>query len=151
MAEFLGRGNLLLDLYAGVGTHGFALRDRFKRVIGVEGVRSAVADAKATIKSGRIDNIEILANPIHRTIRRLRSEKADAIILNPSAAGAEPPVLETVIESSARSLAYLSCDPKTLGRDLAVLVDRGFDLVTAQAVDMMPQTRQIETLALLRR
>ena len=151
MAEFLGRGNLLLDLYAGVGTHGFALRDRFKRVICVEGVRSTVADAKATIKSGRIDNIEILANPIHRTIRRLRSEKADAIILNPSAAGAEPPVLETVIESSARSLAYLSCDPKTLGRDLAVFVDRGFDLVTAQAVDMMPQTRQIETLALLRR
>ena len=47
MAEFLGRGDLLLDLYAGVGTHGLALRDRFKRVLCVEGVRSAVADAKA--------------------------------------------------------------------------------------------------------
>jgi len=151
MAEFLGNGELLLDLYAGVGTHGLALREHFKRVLCVEGVRSAVADAKATIKTGRVDNIEILANPIHRVIRRLQAEKADAIILNPSAAGAEPPVLETVIDSTARSVAYLSCDPKTLGRDLRVLTDGGFKLITAQAIDMMPQTRQIETLALLRR
>ena len=151
MAEFLGRGDLLLDLYAGVGTHGLALREHFKRVLCVEGVRSSVADAKASIKHGRVENVEILANPIHRVIRRLRSEKADAIILNPSAAGAEPPVLETVIDSSARSLAYLSCDPKTLGRDLLALIEGGFELVSAQAIDMMPQTRQIETLALLRR
>jgi len=151
MTEFFGSGDLLLDLYAGVGTHGLALRKQFKRVLCVEGVRIAVADAKATIKTGRVDNVEILANPIHRVIRRLRSEKADAVILNPSAAGAEPPVLETVIDSTARAVAYLSCDPKTLGRDLRVLTDGGFKLVTAQAIDMMPQTRQIETLALLRR
>ena len=151
MAAFLGGGNLLFDLYAGVGTHGLALRQSFRRVLCVEGVRSSVADAKASIKAGRVDNVEILGDPIHRTIRRLRSEKPDAIILNPSAAGADPPALEAIIDSPARSLAYLSCDPTTLARDMAFLIKGGYKLVTVQAVDMMPQTRQVEALAFLRR
>ncbi len=151
MAAFLDRGRLLVDLYAGVGTHGLALRRRFRQVLCVEGVRSSVADGRASIKTGHVDNVEILANPIRRAIRRLRSERPEAVILNPSAAGADPPVLETIIASPARSLAYLSCDPSTLTRDLAVLIDGGFGLVTVQPIDMMPQTRQVEALALLRR
>jgi len=151
MAEFLGGGNLLLDLYAGVGTHGLALRQSFRHILGVEGVRSSVADARASVKAGRVDNVEILANPIHRALRRLRSARPDAVILNPSAAGAEPPILEMIAGSPARSLAYLSCNPTTLARDLAVLIKGGFRLHTVQAIDMMPQTRQVEALALLRR
>jgi len=151
MAEFLRGGKLLVDLYAGVGTHGLALRQQFRRVLCVEGVRSSVADGRATIKAGRVDNVEILANPIHRAQRRLRSEQPDAIILNPSAAGTDPPTLEMIIDSPARSVAYLSCDPSTLTRDLAGLIEGGFQLVTIQAIDMMPQTRQVEALAFLRR
>ncbi len=151
MTDFFANGGLLLDLYAGVGTHGLALRRQFRRVLCVEGVRSSVADARASITEGRVDNVEVLASPIHRAQRRLRSEKPDAVILNPSRAGAERPALETIIASPTRSLAYLSCDPSTLSRDLALLISGGFKLVTAQAVDMMPQTRQVEALALLRR
>lgn len=151
MADFFAQGDLLLDLYAGVGTHGLALRRLFRRVLCVEGVRSSVADARASIAAGRVDNVEVLANPIHRAQRRLRSEKPDAVILNPSRAGAEQSALETIIASPARSLAYLSCDPSTLSRDLALLISGGFKLVSIQAVDMMPQTRQVEALALLRR
>jgi len=151
MAEFLGSGKLLVDLYAGVGTHGLALRHHFRRVLCVEGVRSSVADGRATMKTGHVDNVEILANPIHRALRRLHSERPDAVILNPSAAGADPPALEMIIDSPARSLAYLSCDPSTLVRDLAALIEGGFQLVTIQAIDMMPQTRQVEALAFLRR
>ena len=151
MAAFLGGGNLLLDLYAGVGTHGLALRKDFRRVLCVEGVRSSVADARASIKEGQVDNVEILANPIHRTLRRLRSERPEAVILNPSGVGADLPALGAIIESPARSVAYLSCNPTTLARDLAALIDGGFKLVTVQAIDMMPQTRQVEALAFLRR
>jgi tRNA/tmRNA/rRNA uracil-C5-methylase (TrmA/RlmC/RlmD family) len=151
MAEFLDGGKLLVDLYAGVGTHGLALRQRFRRVLCVEGVRSSVADAKASIKAGGVKNVEILGSPIHRAQRRLRSERPEAIILNPSAAGADPPTLEMIVSSSARRVAYLSCDPTTLTRDLAALIKGGFKLVTVQAIDMMPQTRQVEALAFLRR
>jgi 23S rRNA (uracil1939-C5)-methyltransferase len=110
-----------------------------------------VADARASITAGRVDRVEILASPLRRAIRRLRSERPDAVILNPSAAGAEPPVLEAIVGPPARRLAYLSCDPATLARDLGMLVRGGFELATVQAVDMMPQTSQIEALALLRR
>ncbi len=151
MAAFLGAGNLLIDLYAGVGTHGLALRQHFRRVLGVEGVRASVADARASIKAGRVDSIDILASPIHRALRRLRAEKPDAVILNPSRAGVDPQILAMVIDSSARALTYLSCDPDTLARDLAVLIDGGFELITAQVIDMMPQTRQVEALACLKR
>ncbi len=123
MAEFLDGGKLLVDLYAGVGTHGLALRRRFRRVLCVEGVRSSVADAKASIKAGRVENVEILGSPIHRAQNRLRSERPDAIILNPSAAGADPPTLEMIVSSPTQRVAYLSCDPTTLVRDLGS-VDR---------------------------
>ena len=151
MAEFLDGGKLLVDLYAGVGTHGLALRQRFRRVLCVEGVRSSVADAKASIKAGRVENVEILGSPIHRAQNRLRSERPDAVILNPSAAGADPPTLEMIVSSPTQRVAYLSCDPTTLVRDLAALIEGGFQLVTLQAIDMMPQTRQVEALAFLRR
>ena len=151
MAEFLDGGKLLVDLYAGVGTHGLALREQFRRILCVEGVRSSVADGRASIKAGHVDNVEILASPIHRAQRRLRSERPDAIILNPSAAGADPPTLEMIVSSPAQRVAYLSCDPTTLVRDLATLIEGGFQLVTIQAIDMMPQTRQVEALAFLRR
>jgi len=151
MAAFFGEGELLLDLFAGVGTHVLALRRNFSRVICVEGVRSSAADAKASVKTAGVKNVEIIGDPIHRAQRRISRERPEAVILNPSAAGADSSTLKTVIASPARSVAYLSCDPSTLARDLAVLVEGGFTLATAQVVDMMPQTRQIETLALLRR
>ncbi|REJ74793.1 MAG: 23S rRNA (uracil(1939)-C(5))-methyltransferase RlmD [Acidobacteria bacterium] len=151
MRDFFTEGRVLLDLYAGVGTHGLALRDRFRRVLCVEGVRSAVADARATIRRASVDNVEVVASPIHRAVRRLSGEKADAVVLNPSAAGADRATLDLILSSQARSLAYLSCDPTTLVRDLAVLRGGGWKLVSAQAIDMMPQTSQIEALALLRR
>jgi len=151
MADFLGSGKLLVDLYAGVGTHGLALRDQFRNVLCIEGVRRSVADARATIKAGKVKNVETLASPMRRALHRLSSESPEAVILNPSAAGADQPALETITSSTARSVAYLSCDPNTLARDLMVLSKGGFKLVSAQAIDMMPQTRQVEALALLRR
>ena len=151
MAAFFGDGHLLLLTPSARGTRCIALRSLFRSVLCVEGVRSSVADARASISAGRVDNVEVLANPIHRAQRRLRSEKPDAVILNPSRIGADPPALEMITASTARSLAYLSCDPATLSRDLAMLIDGGFSLVTVQAVDMMPQTRQVEALAFLRR
>jgi 23S rRNA (uracil1939-C5)-methyltransferase len=117
----------------------------------VEGVRASVADAKATIKAGRVDNVEVMAMPIKRALPRLRSSGADAVVLNPSRDGAERAALEAIIASPARALAYLSCNPETLARDLSVLAGGAFEIVSVQAIDMMPQTLQVEALALLRR
>ena len=151
MADFLGHGECLADLYSGVGTHGLALRERFDRLLFVEGVRAAVADTKATLKCYGIDHARVVARPVERSIRDLLDARPDAVVMNPSRAGATREVLDALATSEVRRVAYLSCEPETLARDLDALVRQGFDLVSLQPIDMMPQTRQVEALALLER
>ena len=151
MAELLGRGDVLADLYSGVGTHGLALRRGFRRVVCIEGARSAVADTKATIRRYQLTGVEVIARPVERALKPLVAAKPDCVVMNPSRAGVKLAVLEALAASKARKIVYLSCDPSTLCRDLDFLVGTGFRLVSAQPIDMMPQTRQIEAIALLRR
>lgn len=151
MAEFLGRGEVLADLYSGVGTHGLVLRPRFRRVLCIEGARSAVADTRATIERHGLTDAEVIARPVERALKPLVAARADCVVMNPSRAGAKRVVLEALAGSEARRIVYLSCDPGTLSRDLDFLAECGFRLVSAQPIDIMPQTRQVEAIALLRR
>ena len=151
IAEFLGRGRVLADLYAGVGTHGLALRRNFQRVLFVEGVRSAVADLKDTIRRHSIPGAEVAAASVERAVGQLSRQAPDAVILNPSRAGAFESVLEAIAATPASRIAYLSCEPATLCRDLEMLQRRGFRTRSVQPIDMMPQTAQVEALALLER
>jgi 23S rRNA (uracil1939-C5)-methyltransferase len=151
MEGFFERGDVLADLYAGVGTHGLALRHRFKRLLFAEGNRSAVADLKSTARTHSITDLRISPVSVERGLDRLRDEAPDAVVLNPSRAGARPEVLDAVSHCPVTKLAYLSCDPKTLCRDLDLLYRKGFTIRSVQPIDMMPQTRQVEALALLTR
>jgi 23S rRNA (uracil1939-C5)-methyltransferase len=149
MRDFLEGGKLLADLYAGVGTHGLALGAGFERVLFAEGTRSAVADLKSSLRARGITGAEILARSVERSLEELRRRAPDAFVLNPSRAGAEESVLEAAGETPATQLAYLSCEPATLCRDLDSLARKGFETQSVQPIDMMPQTRQVEALALL--
>ncbi|MEM1182784.1 MAG: 23S rRNA (uracil(1939)-C(5))-methyltransferase RlmD [Acidobacteriota bacterium] len=151
MGSFLGRGDSLLDLYSGVGTHGLALARRFRRVTAIEGVRSSVADARSTIKRYGLRHVSVVPKPVERSLKAVAAAEADAVILNPSRAGAKEEVLDALALSPAKKLIYLSCEPKTLSRDLDRLVANGFRLVSVRPIDMMPQTHQVEAMALLRR
>lgn len=151
MAAFLEGGRRLADLYAGVGTHGLALREAFGRVLFVEGTRSAIGDLKATVRAHGIGNADIVPASVERSLEKIGSAAPDAIVLNPARTGAEASVLAAVAASPAKKIAYLSCEPVTLARDLDLLGEAGFETVSVQPIDMMPQTRQVEALALLRR
>ncbi len=151
MEQFFGRGDVLADLYAGVGTHGLALRRQFRRVLFSEGNRSAVADLKSTIRARRIGDIRIAPVAVERGLDQLREEAPDAVVLNPSRAGARETVLDAIAQCPVTKLVYLSCNPATLCRDLDLLCRLGFKVRSVQPIDMMPQTRQVEALALLTR
>lgn len=151
MDDYLTGGKLLIDLYAGVGTHGFALGHKYRRVLFAEGTRAAVADLKSTARAIGRDDVEVLPVAVERSLGKLRDRRPDAIVLNPSRAGALQPVLDMVGTSSAKQVVYLSCEPKTLCRDLDILARHGFETVSLQPIDMMPQTGQVEALALLER
>ena len=78
-------------------------------------------------------------------------EEADAVLLNPPRQGCRPAVLQALIERGAERLAYLSCSPDSLARDLAVLVEAGFSVDQLTPLDMMPQTPHLEVFARLSR
>ncbi len=151
MRAFFGGGTVLADLYAGVGTHGLALREAFARVILVEGVTAAVRDARASVAASRARGVTVMGAPVERAMGHVRAQEPDAIVLNPSREGCKPGVLDEVAQSRASRVAYLSCEPVTLARDLVRLVRGGFTVESVEPVQMMPQTAQVEALALLSR
>jgi len=150
MGAWLTGGDLLIDLYAGVGTHGLALGHKYSKVLFAEGTRAAVADLRLNARAMGREEVEVLPTAVVRSLTKLRERRPDAIVLNPSRAGAQEPVLEMVGDSSAKQVVYLSCEPETLCRDLDMLAGLGYETVSIQPIDMMPQTNQVEALALLR-
>ncbi|MDH3626425.1 MAG: 23S rRNA (uracil(1939)-C(5))-methyltransferase RlmD [Acidobacteriota bacterium] len=151
METFFGGGKMLADLYSGVGTHGLALRKGFEEVFFAEGNRSAIADLKATMRARKLGDYRVSAVSVERGLAKLKDAAPDAVVLNPSRAGAEESVLETIARCPTKKIAYLSCDPDTLCRDLEILRRKKFTIQSVQPIDMMPQTRQVEALALLTR
>jgi 23S rRNA (uracil1939-C5)-methyltransferase len=138
--------DVLLDLYCGVGTFGLALAPLARRVIGVEESAAALKDAHYNARD--LANVEFLAGRTEDVLASL-DERVDAAIVDPPRIGCRPGALEALVRLAPRRLAYVSCDPASLARDLRVLVDGGFALRTVQPVDMFPQTAHVETVALL--
>jgi 23S rRNA (uracil1939-C5)-methyltransferase len=137
------RGGLLIDAFAGVGTFAVIFANRFRHVIAIEESVSATKDAKANIHE--TPNIRIQVGKVEEVLPAIEDEP-DAIILDPPRAGCAPPVLQAVARLRPRVVAYVSCNPATLARDLRALVDGGYRIERVTPVDMFPQTGHIESV-----
>ncbi len=146
---------VLADLFCGVGTWGLLLASSqgagIERLLGIEEVESAIDCAKANARQlGLSDRTAFRAGRVEQMFPRLaRKEPVDAVILNPGRPGCRGEVLGTLLRSGARRAVYLSCNPYTLARDLIVLRRGGMRATQVIPVDMMPQTDQVEAMALL--
>jgi 23S rRNA (uracil1939-C5)-methyltransferase len=149
------RGRLALDLFAGAGLFTVALTKQFERVIGVESNLAAAKDLEANLKeSGG-------ASPAsrHTTTESFLAhwhETPDLVILDPPRAGVEAEALARLKKLAPGRIHYLSCDPATLGRDLALLVGAAdapgpYEIETVNLFDIFPQTYHMEVLVRLRR
>lgn len=141
-------GELLVDAYGGVGTFAVLLARAAGRVIGIEESPAAVKDARHN--AADLPNVEILEGKTERVLPRLEA-RSDAVVLDPARVGCQPEVLEALVARAVPRVVYVSCDPATLARDLASLVERGYRLHHVQPLDMFPQTYHIESVALLTR
>ncbi|WGP04710.1 TRAM domain-containing protein [Bacillus subtilis] len=135
----------ITDLYCGVGLLGIsAARATGAPLFGVEGVEAAIAHAR--------DNAaDLEARFLALGVDRARLPDSDVIILDPPRAGAGRKATSAIIESSARTLVYVSCDPATLARDLAALTGEGFEIESLTGFDLFPLTAHLETVTVLRR
>lgn len=143
--------NQLLDLYCGNGNLSLPLAGCVKSVTGVEGFPLSVASAVDNARQLRVNNSTFLCNDVADWVQEKidHSTRYDLILLDPPRAGAVDCV-KKLTTFNARRIVYVSCDPGTLARDLAILCGgAGYSLIEATPLDMFPQTGHLETVALL--
>ena len=143
----------IADVYCGIGTISLLLAQKAKRVIGIENVPDAVEDAKRNAIANGISNVEFICASAEQALPELISNglKPDVIVLDPPRKGCDHDAILAIIESEAKQLLYISCDPATLARDCRLLAQGGFQILCAQPVDMFPHTAHVETIVLLQR
>jgi 23S rRNA (uracil1939-C5)-methyltransferase len=139
--------DVVLDAYCGVGTFSILLAPFVQQVIGIEESMAAIHDAE--LNAADLRNASFYAGKVEKLLPVLES-KPTAVVLDPARVGCEAPALEALAAMAPSRLVYVSCDPATLSRDLAILRDRGFALQSVQPLDMFPQTYHVECVAVLR-
>ena len=147
------RQDTVLDLYCGVGTITLAMASAAGKVIGVEVVPQAVEDARDNAKRNGIENAEFFCGDAGQAALQLEREgvRPDVVVVDPPRKGLNADTIEALSRMSPRRIVYVSCDPATLSRDVALLKERGYKLQTAQAADLFPRCAHVETVALLGR
>jgi len=139
------------DLYTGTGTIANFIAKSAKKVIGVEYVPEAIEDAKVNSQLNNIENTKFFAGDMKEVFNDeflAQHGKADVIITDPPRAGMHPDVINTLLNIGANKIVYVSCNPATQARDLALL-DEKYKVTAVQPVDMFPQTHHVENVVLL--
>lgn len=151
--EFAGlTGNeTVLDLYCGIGTITLCLAKAAKRVIGAEIVPPAIRDAKENALRNHVENAEFFCGDAADIAAKLESDglRPDVVTVDPPRKGLAPEVIASVAAMGPEKVVYVSCDPATLGRDVKIFREFGYEAKRAAAVDMFPGTAHVETVCQL--
>lgn len=141
--ELVGEARTVADLYAGVGAYGRMLAPHVQKVVAIEEVPQAAkaathrAPPNLSVQAGRVEDLPL-------------AERFDAVVLNPARRGCDPRALAHLATRTDR-MVMVSCGPETLARDLDVLAAHGLRVKALHAVDLFPQTAEVEAVVLLER
>lgn len=145
------KDDIVYDLYTGTGTIANFIAREVKKVIGIEYVPEAIDDAKINSEFNNIDNTQFYVGDI-KTVLNLdfyaKNGKPDIVITDPPRAGMHEDVISAIIKSEAQKIVYVSCNPATQARDLALL-SVNYEVEKIQPVDMFPHTHHVENVVLL--
>ena len=145
------KNDTVLDLYCGVGTITLAMAKAAGRVIGVEVVPQAVEDARDNASRNGIENAEFFCGDAGQAALELEKQgvRADVVVVDPPRKGLNADTIEALHRLSPRRIVYVSCDPATLARDVALLKERGYQVKDAVAADLFPRCAHVETIVCL--
>ena len=144
------KSSTVFDLYCGTGTISLFMAQRAKKVYGIEIVDDAVKNAKENAKNNGIENARFYSGAVEDIIEDLYNDgvSADVVVLDPPRKGSDQKTLDIIKKMNPSKIVYVSCDPATLARDLKYLTEGGFEVKRVVPVDMFPQTRHVEAVAL---
>lgn len=147
------KGGIALDLYAGVGLFALQLARNYQHVIATEVNAQASYWARQNIKDSGLSNVEYYALSTERWLSQYarKTKGVELVVLDPPRVGITRKALTQIVSMNPREIVYVSCDPNTLARDLRILLDSGYKLVSVTGLDLFPQTYHIETVAKLQR
>ncbi|NTW02742.1 MAG: class I SAM-dependent RNA methyltransferase [Oscillochloris sp.] len=143
-------GTRLLDIYSGVGTFALPLATHLAQVVAVEENPSATADGVRSLPYNGITNVEFIQAAAERVLSRINGP-FNAAVVDPPRRGCHPVVMEELARLAPPCLAYISCHPGILARDVGALLKIGYHLDLVQPIDLFPQTPHIECVVILRR
>lgn len=151
-AALTGR-ETVIDAFCGIGTISLFLARKAGKVLGLEIVPAAVKDARENARLNMINNAEFIAGKVEELMPKLYRQgvRPDLVVLDPPRKGCEKSALEAIGGMKPQRLVYVSCDPGSLARDLAILSGLGYKTVEVQPVDMFPQTAHCEAVARIER
>ena len=143
--------DLVLDLYCGVGTITLAMAKVAGKVIGVEVVPQAVADAKENAKRNHIENAEFFCGDAGQAALKLEEQgiRPNVVVVDPPRKGLNEDTIAALANMQPRRIVYVSCDPATLARDVALLKEKGYALKNAMAADLFPRCAHVESIVCL--
>lgn len=142
---------IVYDLYTGTGTIAQFISKSAKKVVGVESVPEAIADAKTNAKINNIKNTEFFVGDMAKIFTSefiTQNGKPDVIITDPPRDGMHKKVIEQILNILPTKIVYVSCNSATQARDLALMKEH-YKIVKSQSVDMFPQTHHVENVVLL--
>jgi 23S rRNA (uracil1939-C5)-methyltransferase len=136
---------LVLEVYCGVGLFSAFLATKCGRLIGVESSASACEDFAVNLDE--FENVELYEDFAENVLPALRA-RPDIVLADPPRTGIAKEALDAILNMSPRTIAYVSCDPSTLGRDAARLLQAGYRLSEVTPFDVFPQTYHIESISI---
>ena len=142
---------LVYDLYTGTGTIANFVSRKARQVIGIEYVPEAIEDAKVNSQINGIENTLFFAGDMKKVLNDAfvaQYGRPDVIITDPPRAGMDPEVVDVILKAAPKRIVYVSCNPATQARDLALL-DAQYEVKKIQPVDMFPHTQHVENVVLL--
>ena len=142
----MDKSDILVDAYAGVGTFAVLLAKHVRKVTAIEESYSAIKDA--SINTEAIRNLEYIHGKTEHVIDKIGVDST-CIILDPPRSGCHPKVLEALAKTKIKRIAYVSCDPNSMARDLDKLVNHHYRATKIIPVDMFPHTHHVEIVAII--
>lgn len=143
----------VIDAYCGTGTITLFLAQKARKIYGIEIVQPAILDARKNARDNHVKNAEFIVGDATAVMPALYKQgiRPDVVVVDPPRAGCTEIVLRTFANMKPQRIVYVSCNPATLARDLAILKDLGYITQEVQPVDLFPQTSHVENVALLMR
>ena len=142
---------LVYDLYTGTGTIACFIAPNVSHVIGIEYVPEAIEDAKVNASVNKLENTEFYAGDMKNVLTSdfiSQHGRPDVMIVDPPRAGMHDDVVKVILDAAPKRIVYVSCNPATQARDLALLHEK-YDIEAVQPVDMFPHTQHVENVVAL--